>query len=467
MIESGAVVAEKYQIERVLGRGGMGVVVSAIHLQLGQRVALKFLRRDAVRDDELVARFLREARAAVQLRGEHVGKVVDVGTRMPVPLATDYVLQACVGLAEAHRAGIVHRDLKPANLFLTQRPDGSALVKVMDFGIAKAIGRMDGALTDSAAVMGSPGYMSPEQLRSARDVDARADLWSLGVVLYELTSGRRPYAANTITELAMLVATEPVPPLPASLPRSFSAVVMRCLEKDASRRFADVAALAAALAPHGTAPGAAAVARVKAGAAPLPSVGDEVDALMNATTLSGATSVRALAAAGGRPRPRLRRWWPVLALAVIAAGWRSRWSRAAERPPTGPTGPLTDRPTPACLRPRSRRSRSTAGSGLTRQWRQRPWMPTSRRSPQVAVPALAPRAARAPVAAAAVGSALEALRLLPRRQPVPRPRLAPHRRRAQAPPRPCPRVRRSLATPTATAFPTFADRSATPRRQLR
>ncbi|MBK9031389.1 MAG: serine/threonine protein kinase [Myxococcales bacterium] len=347
MLEPGSVVAEKYWVERVLGRGGMGVVVAATHLQLGQRVALKFLRPEAARDSELVERFLREARSACRLRGEHVGRVVDVGTLddglpyivmeyleghdlatalgrggpLPVVTAVDYLLQACVGLAEAHAAGLVHRDLKPANLFLTRRPDGTPLVKVMDFGIAKAIGRLDAAITESAAVMGSPGYMSPEQLRSARDVDARADLWSLGVVLYELVSGRRPYDAQTITELAMLVATEPVPPLTAPVPRGFAAVVMRCLEKDPARRIADVATLATALAPFGS-PGAAAIAasvgRVRSGTPALPR-GEAIDALMNATTLSRATSVRVPAAASpGSFTVRHRRSIAVLATAIAA-----------------------------------------------------------------------------------------------------------------------------------------------------
>ncbi|MEZ4400958.1 MAG: protein kinase [Kofleriaceae bacterium] len=352
MIEAGSVVAEKYWVERVLGRGGMGVVVAATHLQLGQRVALKFLKPEAARDGELVERFLREARASCRLRGEHCGRVIDVGTLadglpyivmeylegndlatvlarsgpLPVATAVDYVLQACIGLVEAHAAGLIHRDLKPANLFLTRRPDGTEQVKVMDFGIAKAMGPIDAAITESAAVMGSPGYMSPEQLRSARDVDVRSDLWSMGVVLYELVTGRRPYEAATITELAVLLATEPVPALPSTMPRAFAAAVMRCLEKEPRRRFATVAELAAALVASGGPTAAAqaqAVARIQSGPR-APSASDGAMALMNATTLSRATSARgpggggAPAADGGRRRWRL----PLAgaAVAVVVAG---------------------------------------------------------------------------------------------------------------------------------------------------
>ncbi len=187
MFAPGTLLAGKYRVDRVLGQGGMGVVVAATHVYLGQRVALKFLLPQFLDNQTTVERFLREARASAALRGEHVCRVSDVGTLetgspyivmelldgsdlatiltshgpVPVELASHYVLQACVGLAEAHGLGIVHRDLKPANLFVTRRPDGTPLVKVLDFGIAKA--QHDGSfdLTQTATVMGSPGYMSP------------------------------------------------------------------------------------------------------------------------------------------------------------------------------------------------------------------------------------------------------------------------------------------------------------------
>ncbi len=279
-VQIGQLVAGKYRIEQTLGRGGMGVVVAALHEQLNQRVALKFLTDNAYQQPEAVARFVREARAAVQIQSEHVARVMDVGTlesgapymvmeylrgrdlkevssrRGPLPIveAVDFVLQACDAVAEAHSLGIVHRDLKPSNLFLTERPDGSPLVKVLDFGISKALHPGDRnsqlQMTASAAIMGSPQYMSPEQIRSSKSVDARADVWALGTILHELLTGSPAYVADTVPGLLAMIVADPPPPVSASrrdAPPELEAIILRCLEKDRERRYPSVAALARAL----------------------------------------------------------------------------------------------------------------------------------------------------------------------------------------------------------------------------
>ena len=311
----------------------MGVVVAATHLELGHRVAIKFLRDEMAGNPTIVDRFLREARAVVHLRTEHVCRVTDVGRTsdgapyivmellegvdlqrvvarqpLPPPLATAYVIQACVALAEAHAAGIIHRDLKPANLFVTRRLDGAPLLKVLDFGIAKAMAETGAHLTHTHGALGSPGYMSPEQLQSARDVDVRTDIWALGVTLYQLVSARMPFTGITPAEIAVRVATDP----PASLdvePR-LVAVVMRCLEKTPARRYPDVAALAAELAAFAEPAAAALVPTIQSltyhtGGYAMPAPSGQATATAASTT-------------GAPPRRR----WPVVigVLAILVGG---------------------------------------------------------------------------------------------------------------------------------------------------
>jgi serine/threonine-protein kinase len=282
-IAAGEILAGKYRVERTLGMGGMGVVVAATHLDLHEVRAVKLMRAD-MDDPQIVERFLREARAVVKLRSEHVAQVFDVGRlptgapyivmellegldlaavlkkrgTLPLKDAVVFIMQACDALAEAHGRGIVHRDLKPANLFLTRREDGSLCIKVLDFGVSKVIHPegecAEAEMTNRGDMMGSPLYMAPEQMRSAREVDARADIWALGTILYKLLTGKCPFQRGTIAEILMAVmGNEPAHPpssVRKSLPPGLDAVVMRCLERDPALRFQRALDLKAALSPY-------------------------------------------------------------------------------------------------------------------------------------------------------------------------------------------------------------------------
>jgi len=359
--EPGSVLAGKYRVEGVLGRGGMGVVVAAEHLELRVPVALKFLGERYASRSDVVERFLREARAAAQLRSEHACRVSDVArleTGVPyivmerlvgrdlsrvlredgpleVAMLASYIVQACDAIGEAHAAGIIHRDLKPGNLFVTQRRDGSALIKVLDFGVAKLQSEQDHAITSNRAVIGSPNYMAPEQLRSARSADPRSDIWSLGVILHQLVSGRPPFEGETVADLAIKVATEPLPPL-AGVPAEYAAIVARCLEKPPDRRFQSVAELAAALAPL-------AAAAPRFASQPVPTITADLTAPTE-TTLRGAASAMTVRAA----RPPRRPLVIVMAAAiVIGVGAGVMLSRGGgDDPPaagvaTQPIAPMT------------------------------------------------------------------------------------------------------------------------------
>ena len=284
-VQEGDLLAGKYRVEKVLGFGGMGVVVSAFRTDLEQRVAVKFLGAAAAERPDAAERFRREARAAAKIRSEHVARVLDVGTldtglpymvmeflegndiseelrkntRLPMLEAVDFILQAIEALAEAHAAGVVHRDLKPGNLFLARRADGSRRVKVLDFGISKALtgGSVEElSLTKTAALIGSPLYMAPEQMRSAKDVDTRADIWSLGAMLYEMLTGEPPYTGDSIPQLcAALLHDDPISMRQhrPEIPEGLELAVLRCLMKDRSHRFPNVFELGRALLPYGQA----------------------------------------------------------------------------------------------------------------------------------------------------------------------------------------------------------------------
>lgn len=277
-VRPGDVLAGKFEVERLLGEGGMGVVVSARHLELDQRVAVKFLLPEIAKRPDAAERFRREARAAVKIRSEHVARVLDVGgsdgvpymvmeyleghdladelaERGPLPVAeaVGFVLQACEAVAEAHAAGIVHRDLKPANLFLAHRADGSRLVKVLDFGISKSVSGASAAdlsLTATSALIGSPLYMSPEQMHSAKNVDGRTDIWALGAILFQTLTNRPPYVATSIPELCNALLNEAPPPLSDfrdDIPPELAAALSKALAKDKALRWQTVGELASAL----------------------------------------------------------------------------------------------------------------------------------------------------------------------------------------------------------------------------
>jgi serine/threonine-protein kinase len=279
----GDVLAGKYRIEAVLGEGGMGIVLRAMHLDLGCQVAIKVMRPELAQNEEAVSRLLIEARAAASIRSEHVARVLDVGRlesgapflvleylegrdlsqilskvgHLASHVAVDFVLQACQALSEAHGAGLVHRDLKPENLFLSHRADGTPVVKVLDFGISKRLTRAgrEAARTNPSELLGSPLYMAPEQMRGSADIDARADIWSLGVVLYELCTGQSPFFGESIPSIcARVIGIEPASPcfLNANIPSGLEAVILRCLRKEREQRPADIGELAAALAAYGS-----------------------------------------------------------------------------------------------------------------------------------------------------------------------------------------------------------------------
>ena len=348
-VRVGATIARKYRVERLLGAGGMGVVVAARDRDLDRRVAIKLLRKDVLASGA-VERFLREARAAASLDSEHVARVLEVGrardgapfivlehlegedlharvASRPEAEVADvvrWILEACEGLAAAHARGIVHRDLKPSNLFLARQRDGSEVVKLLDFGLAKNPDDDDGRITATGAILGSPAYMSPEHL-SGHALDARSDVWSLGVTLYELLARALPFPGRTTPETcAAVLSSEPIPidahrpDVPVGLER----VIERCLSKAPADRPANVAELAALLEPfaEGASGAAERIARTLA----------HVELPAAAVTGARGGSTQLVTAVDARPRERTSL---LVALAlgalVIAAAATFVWTRRA------------------------------------------------------------------------------------------------------------------------------------------
>ncbi len=395
-MRQGETLAGKYRVTRVIAAGGMGIVVAARHLKLEQQVAIKFMLPDLLRNPEAVGRFLREARAAVRLHSEHVARILDIAelpsglpyivmellegsdlaaviyasAPLSVDDAVDYVLQTCEAIAEAHALGIVHRDLKPENLFVTRRRDGAAWIKVLDFGISKVIAglesRQSGARVTTRESMGSPTYMSPEQMRCTRDVDGRADIWSLGIILYELLTGRQPFTGRSIAEVCLQVTQDPVPPLArADVPEGLSAVVARCLAKDPDDRYLTVTDLVRALAPFAPRRSATSIAEVLRG---IPGRSDEpVD---SAWPTMVRTRDRSTLGGSALRRPAI--FGLAGLIGVIAAGGAGLLARRGSTTPEAasssvnpretPRGSLVLSPTPD---PSSAGSIRTVGSGAS------------------------------------------------------------------------------------------------------
>ncbi|WP_437570001.1 protein kinase domain-containing protein [Sorangium sp. So ce542] len=282
-LEIGTLIAGKYRVDRLLDKGAMGAVIAATHMDLGELRAIKLLLPATAADPEMCERFLREARIAARLKSEHAVKVHDVGRlpsglpfmvmefldgrdlrvirkkRGPLPVeeATLYVIQACDALAEAHALGLVHRDVKPANLFLTYTRENAPCIKVLDFGISKvseaaSLGVSE-MRTSTGQMLGTPHYMPPEQMRGQRDVDARADIWAVGSLLYVLLTGRYPMHARSVQTVSLVLGGKFVPPLPSQVRRGLTPeidpIIMRCLERDRDRRWPDLAELTLALRP--------------------------------------------------------------------------------------------------------------------------------------------------------------------------------------------------------------------------
>jgi hypothetical protein len=354
--QPGTLIGQKYRVDGVLGWGGMGVVLRATHLELDAPVAIKVLHDELAQREEVASRLLFEARAAARLRSCHIVRVSDVGRlesgapyivmellegadlasilwergALQVDEAVDYIIQSCEGLAEAHAFGLVHRDLKPENLFIASTPEGDVL-KILDFGISKAV---EGSLsctprdtvTSADNAVGSPYYMSPEQMRASRDVDARADIWSLGAILFELLTGRCPFEGESIPSVcAKVLGDEPASlrALASDVPAELELIVDLCLRKNAQERFQHVDELACAL--------SAFLKNAKTGAEPSWRRASGIELRRGPASAAGIQALARVSAMATRPKwasRRVRRG----VLATVALGGALTLSQASESP---------------------------------------------------------------------------------------------------------------------------------------
>jgi eukaryotic-like serine/threonine-protein kinase len=391
---TGDVLVSKFRILRVVGEGGMGTVYEAEHLSLGERVAIKVLHTGGDTGARLTQRLLREARAAARIKSEHVARVNDFGALrdgspflvmelvdgpslarvlrddgpLSPELALRYTMEICLALAEAHALGIVHRDIKPSNLIIARRRDGSNLLKVLDFGVAKQLAAGASTMTGSSGVLGSPNYMSPEQIRNAHSVDERTDIWSIGVVLYEMLTGRLPFEAFTAPGvLAAISADEPVAPRERrpDLGPALEQVVLRCLAKQREQRQPRVVELAAELSPH-VAGGAELVERVRRlretahearpafASEPSAERAGEASLTQNATATTAADTPSAAPARRSRLRPLLAITTGLVVALLVAAFGVSRQRApvsASGVPPATPLSPESAEATESALSP--------------------------------------------------------------------------------------------------------------------
>lgn len=413
-ILAGDIIGGKYRVEHVLGEGGMGIVVAARHVELEELYAIKIMKRESLGcETQAERRFLGEARAAARLKGAHVAHVHDIGRLgtgelymvmeylqgtdlkklvrtqgpLPVPVAIGYVLQACEAIAEAHGLGIIHRDIKPNNLFLLE---GTNSIKVLDFGVSKQPAAHNAELTGTNVILGTLSYMAPEQIQKSKNVDVRSDIWSLGVVLYELVTGGVPFLGDGIIEVFAQVSKDrPTPPseLQPGVPAAFDAIVARCMRVDPARRYRSVHQLALALhavqatsgvtaeclAPHGAPPAEPpASPGICTSDATTPRRGTEVLADTQLTTRQAGSATRrdtwkrpiAYAAAAALVIAIVARWLPFDSPAPAQAVTRAigvdrREPPAGDSPSAGSARPIdqhsAEAPGPAA-RPESRQS---------------------------------------------------------------------------------------------------------------